>query len=128
MNTMKKTLLSILVFAFSAAMLSAQPGSPDWIVGTWRAETGTNWEFEAINDGNEGIITISENGQVLHYWGWKYRGNDTYHVKRYYDYYESFVVYVRGNNEFQFLPMRDVNNGWILHRIDDRRPEWEESL
>ena len=113
---------------FVAAATVAAPGSPEWIVGVWQAENGQTWEFEAINDGSEGIIEIREHGEVVHYWGWRYRVEGVYHVKRYYDYYESFVVHVRGNNAFLIQAMRDAREHWILHRLGKQLPEWDEGL
>lgn len=124
---MKVVKVAFLYF-FLTTLLYANPGSPEWIEGKWKAENGQIWEFERINDGNEGIITICEHGEAIDFWGWRWKGNDTYHIKRYYNYYESFVVYVRGNNEFLFRNFRDANTNWVLHRMGEQREEWKESL
>jgi hypothetical protein len=124
---MRRTIfLAILVLIASTAF--AYPPSPEWMIGSWEADDGTVWEWEAINAGNEGILTIYEDGEIRDFWGWRWMGNDTYHIKRYYSYFESFVVYVRGNNEFLIRNFRDANTSWVLNRMGDQREEWEESL
>jgi hypothetical protein len=123
---MRRTFL-LVILALAAVTAYAGPPAPDWILGQWEDDEGRVWEFELINEG-EGIITIYEDGKTVHFWGWRWRGNSTYHIKRYYDYYESFVVYVRGNNEFLIQNFRDARTNWILQRLGDQREEWEESL
>lgn len=121
-----KVVRLILILFFFATLLHASPPSPVWIEGKWETENGQVWEFERINDGNEGIINIYEEGEAVDFWGWRWKGNNTYHIKRYYNYYESFVVYVRGNNEFLIQNFRDANTNWTLHRMGKQKEEWKE--
>ena len=120
-----KVIRLVLLMLFLAHLLYAVPPSPEWIEGKWETESGKVWEFERINDGNEGIIHIYEDGEAVDFWGWRWKGNDTYHIKRYYNYYESFVVYVRGNNEFLIQNFRDANTNWVLHRMGKQKEEWK---
>lgn len=123
-----KRIFLLVILALVASTAFAGPPAPDWMAGQWQADDGSVWEWEAINDGNEGILTIYEDDEVIDFWGWRWMGNDTYHIKRYYDQFESFVVYVRGNNEFLIQNFRDANTNWVLERLGDQREEWNEGL
>ncbi len=123
-----KTIIFPSLLVFITTIAAAQPGHPEWIEGRWLSGNDHIWVFERINNGDEGIITVYENDEIIEVWGWRWKGNETYHIKRYYNHYESFVVYVMGNNKFRLQSFRDANTSWVLTRLEKTLPELEESL